>query len=433
MRIGRDRYVCVLVVVAFAGGPHEIQAAAFQLRENSAVSLGTAFAGAGSAADTPATTFSNPAGLIQLHGTQIYLGGSLVAPSFTFHGQARDAFGRPIAGQNERDGGTLAAVPFAYVTRPITDHVAVGLAITSPFGLETYYGPGFAGRYQADKSQLSTIDVNPAFAVKVADWLSLGAGLSADTATAQFSSAINSQALAFAAAGRRLPLPDGLVRVRSENDWAFGYNVGALLTLGATMRVGLTYRGRIQHDFAGTADVSVPVPMSRNPALRSGPAGAKLVLPDSAGISLTHDFTSRWTGYADLTWTNWSVFRTLAVYRPTGRTLTATAEHYHDSMFVALGASYALTGRVRLRGGVGFDATPSDDAHRTARVPDANRYLLATGASWRLLPGTTLDLGYAHALVEDSRIRETSATGDVLSGHFANSIDVVSLGVRSAF
>ena len=419
--------------VAASWPAQQARAGAFQLRENSTVSLGTAFAGAGSAADTPATAFNNPAGLTQLLGTQIYLGGNLIAPSFTFEGSATNAFGRPISGASDRDGGDPAFVPYGYATHRINDRFSVGLAITVPYGLTTYYGAGFVGRYQADKTLLSTVDINPNIAWKVTDWLSLGAGFSANEATAQFSSAINSQTLGFAATRRILPLPDGLFRLRSENDWAFGYNVGALITISPTTRVGLTYRSRIQHDFSGNADITVPSPLSLSPALRSGPAGAKLVLPDTAGISVTHVFSPKWTGYADVTWTNWSLFKSLDVYRSTGQQLSSTQERYNDSYFISAGASYALNDRVTLRGGAGFDATPTTDQYRTARVPDANRYLLATGASWRFLPRTTVDFGYSHVFVDSPSIHETSSTGDVLSGSFNNSIDIVSLGLRTAF
>ena len=417
---------CTIVLASLAAAQHA-QAAAFQLKEDSAVGLGTAFAGAGSAANTPATVFNNPAGMTQLPGLQVALGGSLIAPSFTFHGSARSAFGQPVSGADNRDGGNVEVVPHGYVTYQINQAFTVGLAVTSPFGLATTYGTDFVGRYQADKTQLQDINVNPAVAWRVADWLSLGAGVSADHVTAEFATGLNSATLGFAATGRPLPLPDGLFRVRGD-DWAFGYNLGALITPEPDTHIGLTYRSRIQHDITGDATFDVPFPLSLSPAFRDGPASAKLVLPDTAGASVTHRFGPKWTGYADLTWTNWSQFKTLAVYRTGDGLVAGTPERYRNSFFVAAGASYELTDRITLRAGTAFDKTPVQDAYRTARVPDANRYWLATGISWRALEHLTIDAGYAHLFVEDSTIRETSATGDVLTGKYSNSVDVVSLG-----
>ncbi len=407
-------------------------AAAFQLKENSAVGEGTAFAGAGSAADTPATVFSNPAGMTQLPGVQVELGGSVIMPSFTFSGTATNAFGLPISGTNDRDGGHVAFVPQGYVTYQVTPTVSLGLGITSPFGLTTYYGPDFIGRYQADKTELETLDINPAIAWQVTPWLSLGAGISANYALAQFSTGINSQAVAFGATGQLLPLPDGLFRLRGDN-WAFGYNFGALITPAPGTRIGLTYRSRIQQNFSGTADFDMPLPLSLNPAFRPGPAQAKLVLPDTAGISLTQRLSPRWTGYADLDWTNWSQFKALNVFRDTGQLISSTPEHYDNSVFVAVGASYQATDRLILRAGTAFDKTPVTDAYRTARVPDANRYWLAAGVSYRVLPHATIDFGYAHIFVDDASIHELSPTGDLLAGSYSSHIDIVSLGARMAF
>ena len=58
-------------------------------------------------------------------------------------------------------------MPFGHVAYRVTPDLSVGLAITSPFGLATYYGPGWAGRYQAEKSDLRTIDFNPAVAYRI--------------------------------------------------------------------------------------------------------------------------------------------------------------------------------------------------------------------------------------------------------------------------
>ncbi|MBV9250780.1 MAG: outer membrane protein transport protein, partial [Acetobacteraceae bacterium] len=183
--------------------------AGFQLLENTAEGLGTSFAGVGSSANTPDTAFNNPAGMVRLPGLQVYLGGSIIVPSFTFKGTSLTAFGTPVSGETERNGGSAALLPFGYVTYQVTPDLSVGLSITSPFGLSTYYGPDWAGRYIADKSDLRVVNFNPAIAYRVTPWLSIGAGISVQTARAVFSTALNSTALAFGATGLLLPLPDG--------------------------------------------------------------------------------------------------------------------------------------------------------------------------------------------------------------------------------
>jgi long-chain fatty acid transport protein len=251
-------------------------------------------------------------------------------------------------------------------------------------------------------------------------------------ARAVFSSAINSSAAAFAATGRLLPLPDGYFRLGGD-DWAFGYNFGVLIQPGPNTNIGLTYRSRVQQDFTGTADYIVPAPLNLSSRFRSSSATAKLVLPDTAGISITHRLNADWTLYGDFNWTNWSQFRDLRAFRTDGTLLTSTPQRYRNSFFISIGAAQRLNDKLTLRFGTAFDKTPVIDLYRTARVPDEDRVWLAAGLSYKVVENITLDAGYAHIFVNDSRIRETSATGDVLTGKYRNSVDIISLGARARF
>ena len=418
--------------VLTALGVGNAYAAAFQLKEDSAVGLGTAFAGAGSAANTPATVSNNPAGMTQLPGLQVALGSSVIVPSATFRGSAVNAFGRPIAGVDNSDAGNVAFVPYGFATYKVTPELAVGLALTSPYGLVTTYSPNFVGRYQADKTDLRTININPSIAYQVLPWLSVGAGVSAQYGRAVFETFVNSSTVATSALGRPVALPDGYFRLGGDS-WAFGYNFGVLIQPGPHTNIGLTYRSRVQHDFDGTASYNVPAPLSLNPAFRTSGGRAKLVLPDTAGLSITQGIGPALTVYADVTWTNWSQFKTLKAFRSDGTLLNSQVQNYDNSYFVSLGAAYQLNDKLTLRAGTAYDKSPVSNAYRTARVPDNDRTWLAVGASYKVLEGTTVDAGYAHVFVLDSRIRETSPTRDVLTGRYSSMIDIVSLGTRTQF
>lgn len=407
-------------------------AGAFQLRENSALGLGTAFAGDASAANTPATAFNNPAGMTQLPGLQIALGSTVIGASARFQGSARNVLGQPISGVSGTDAGNVGFVPHAFVTYKVTNDLAVGLGLTVPFGLATTYQSSFVGRYQADKTDLRTININPNIAYQIAPWLSVGAGVSAQYGRAVFSSFVNSQTIGLQATGKVLPLSDGYFRLGGD-DWAFGYNLGVLVQPGPHTNIGLAYRSRVQQDFSGTASYILPAPLNANSAFRTSGGNAKLVLPDTATTSITQGVGPNLTVYADVTWTNWSQFKTLKAFRDDGTLLNNTPQHYDNSYFVSLGAAYKLTDKLTLRAGTAYDKSPVSNAYRTARVPDQDRTWLAVGASYKVLEGTTVDAGYAHIFVLDSRIRETSATGDVLTGQYKNSIDIVSLGARTTF
>ena len=407
-------------------------AAAFQLRENSAYQLGMAFAGSGSSANTPQTVFENPAGMTQLQGLQVQSGGSIIVPSFVFKGTATNAFGRPVSGESDRDGGDFALVPHIHATYGIMPGLTVGLSITNPYGLATYYGPNFVGRYQADKTDLKTFNINPAIAYQVTNWLSLGAGVSALYGRAQFASALNSSTIGTQALGRPVALQDGYFRLKGD-DVSVGWNVGALFQPGPQTNIGLAYRSRVNLQLDGSADFFVPAPLSANPRFRNSAANAKLTLPDTATISITQGIGPRLTVSADVTWTNWSQFKNLAAYRTDGALLINTPQRYDNSYFAALGASYKLTDKLEARVGTAYDKSPVSNDYRTARVPDASRWWLAVGASYQVLPGIKLDVGYAHLFVNEAKIREVSTTNDVLLGKFKSSVDIISFGTRASF
>ena len=298
--------------------------------------------------------------------------------------------------------------------------------------MSTNYGANFVGRYQADKTNLDTVNVNPSVAYQVTSWLSLGAGISAQHADAVLSNALNSSTLAEQATGQPASLPDGYFRLHGD-DWSFGYNAGMLIQPGRQTNIGLTYRSRVQQDLTGTATFIVPTPLSANPLLRNATGSLKLVLPDTATFSLTQGLGAAWTAYAEFEWTNWSQFKALNAIRNDGALISSTPEHYRNSPFAALGVSYNANDRLTLRTGTAFDKSPVSDPFRSARIPDQDRYWLAIGATWAILPQLTLDIGYAHIFIASSRLQETSPTGDVLSGTYSSSADLGAISTRLHF
>ncbi len=133
-----------------------------------------------------------------------------------------------------------------------------------PFGLSTEYDATWPGRYQAVKSSLQAIDLNPSIAWQATDTLSLAVGVSAQQAKATLTSAIDFGAACLGALGPTpctgLGLPqaaDGLVVVDGD-DWSYGWNAGLAWRPNADWTIGLTYRSGIEHEISGSADFTVP-------------------------------------------------------------------------------------------------------------------------------------------------------------------------------
>lgn len=388
----------LMLGLALAGFADLSQAAGFALVEQSASGLGNAYAGQAASAQDASTIFFNPAGMTLLPDRQLVLAGHLIKPQAKFSGTVSPAIG----GGNGGDAGDLAFVPNAYFAFRLTPDVHLGIGINAPFGLKTEYDSTWKGRTEAIKSELKTVNLNPSIAWKASESLSLGAGLSIQYAEATLTN--------FAGA-------PGTANVHGD-DYGWGFNLGVLWQPGEATRIGLAYRSEVDHTLKGDATFSAM-------AAANGGVTADLTLPDSASLSLFHKLNTQWDLLADVTWTGWSDFKELRIVRNNGSTLGLTTENWDDTYRYSLGANYHLNDRITLRGGVAYDQTPVSDAYRTARIPDGDRTWIAFGGQYRVSDRSTLDFGYAHLFIRDTRINKTES-GVTLSGTYEGAVDILS-------
>jgi len=307
-----------------------------------------------------------------------------------------------------------------------------------PFGLKTNYEGDWLGRFQAVKSELTTLNINPSLAWKVNDMLSLGGGVSYQEIDATLSSNANYVAAAFAAAGAgaaaAVPAANAEGRVTvSGSDGAWGYNLGAMIQAGTDTRIGITYRSAIKYHVTGSAN------FDNAPALLGGlNTGVSLdvKMPDSASVALQQKLGSSWILLADATWTGWSKIQALTIVRSNGTTLSSTPENFKDTYRYGVGVTYRHSDAWSFKAGAAIDQTPVNDTDRTPRLPDQDRTWISFGAKYGISNDTTLDIGYSHLLVKDASINQnagsTTANGLIL-GSYKASIDIFGMQLSHRF
>lgn len=385
--------------LALAGCASLAHAAGFALIEQNASGLGNAYAGAAAVAEDASTVYFNPAGMTLLPDRQLVLAGHLIRPKAEFSGTVSPAVGGGQGG----DAGDWALVPNAYVAFRLTPDVHLGVGLNSPFGLKTEYDSDWIGRYQAIKSDLKTINLNPSMAYKVSDTLSLGAGLNVQWIEATLTN--------------RIPiLGQPLVTIKGD-DYGWGYNLGALWQVTPATRVGLSYRSEVDYTLEGTSSTTAPVV-----GMLNGPVTAEVTLPDSASLSLFHNLSPQWDLLADVTWTGWSDFDDLPIRGTINKT---TIENWDDILRYSLGATWHMNDKLSLRGGIAYDEAPVSDADRTPRIPDGARTWVAVGGQYRLSRQSVLDFGYAHLFVNDPGLQSVD-NGTTLNGEFDSQVDILS-------
>lgn len=391
------RLIPSLIALAFAGSAG---AAGFQLLEQNASGLGNAYAGSAAVADNASTIFFNPAGMTRLQDRELSLGGTLVKTNFEFSDGGSSTGVLDGEGGN---GGSLGFIPNAYMSWALTKDVYVGLGIGAPFGLKTEYDDDWAGAAQSISFDIKTININPAIAWRVNEFVSVGAGLNWQKVDAEYIRAV----------GTLTPGLAGTTATLKLSDDAWGWNVGALFTLSPATRVGISYRSAIEYDTTGDVDLSSNGSAAANATSAALSAGggasdtkAKIKLPDSFILSATHKFTDRWEMLGDLSWTGWSSIPKVDIIRTSGVLSGQTAQTLHtdfrDTWRIAVGANYTVNDAWKLKFGVAYDQTPvQDPEHRLVSLPDNNRTWFSLGAQWKPSKATTVDVGGAYLYVKD--------------------------------
>lgn len=416
--------------------PLAATASGFAIIEQSVKGLGNAFTSGGTDAQDASAIFFNPAGLMLFSDNSVVTAGYLIAPSARFQNQnSVSVIGAPLSGGNGGDAGPNKLLPNFYAAWNAGDRVKLGIGVNAPFALATDYESNWVGRYQALKSELSTININPTIAAKLSDNFAIGAGINVQYAAAELSNAID-----FGLIGRRVGLPtqpqgaDGSVELWGQ-DWSVGYNVGLMYTPSENTRIGLNYRSGITHDLRGRANFNVPPQAAalrqRGQFVNTG-ASAELKTPDTVSLSAYQKVSPNVAIVGDVTWTNWSRFQELRVeFDNPAQPDTVQPENWRDTFRFGAGVNYDVSKSLTLRAGVAYDQTPVKDEFRTARIPDGNRTWVSVGASYRPNENLSLDVGYAHLFVDTVPLNEVGSTGERLRGEYRSGVDIV--GVQAAW
>jgi long-chain fatty acid transport protein len=407
------------------------QAAGFSLLEQTGSGIGSAYAGAGASADDASAMFFNPAALSLLPSPQVSIVAHGIDLETKFHDKGSTlppaGLGALPAGSTHDNAGDVLPLGNAYIAWPLNDKISFGFAVNTPFGLKTEYDDPWVGRFQGIKSELTTINANPAVAFKMNDFVSLGFGADYQHAHAELTNA--------AMLG---PATEGRARV-DASDEAWGWNTGAIFTLPGATRIGVSYRSQMVYSLTGDTNVStlngLPI------AAASGPTKINITFPDSASLSVAQPLSDSLELRADASWMNWSKVGTVfATNTATGTPRDVLHFGFKDTARVAVGIDYKRNDQWTFRAGTAWDQSPVKDDVRTVRLPDNDRWWLSVGTRWRPTQNLMLDAAFAHLFVRNTDIAITRAqTGAPASfsstvvGDYDNSVNILSLQVTWAF
>lgn len=404
------------------------RAAFFQLAENSPAGLGNAFAGGAAIAEDASTVWYNPAGLTRLPGTQMVVGGYFIVPSLKFDKtSATTVAGTPISGGDGGDAGESAFVPNFYLSHQYSNGISTGIGVNVPFGLATDYKNDWAGRYHADRSEIMTININPAIAYKVNDAFSIGGGINWQRLDAELSQAVDFATLCTVASGGAFSgacglgggfVPgsgtnDGKAKVTADDD-AWGYNLGLLWQVQPDTRLGLHYRSELDYDLEGDFDITtpgnVPALLLMGAGLVDSGAASDVTLPATLSLSAFTQLNPTWAIMADITRTYWSDLPELRIEFDSGQPDSVVRFNLDDVNRYSAGVVYSPGGAWVYRAGLALDKSPTPNAElRTPRLPDEDRRWFSFGAGYKASDRLGFDIAYTYVRVDDAKINKSAA------------------------
>jgi len=355
-------------------------AGGFAFSEQTAKAVGQASA-LTAGIDDPSAVFFNPGALTQVEGNQLVGGGMYIntISSVTNSG---------VKSANKHDD-SLVPTLFANYHIPKTD-LSAGIGVYSPFGLATTYGESSFTRFAALRSELRTMYITPSLAWQATPWLSLGGGVSFIHSSAVLSREIF------------LGGPEAKLRI-TDTDNAYGYNFGALVKANDQLRFGLTYRSRVNLDFAD-ADVKFGAP----PVTFTKANGIHVPLPPIISTGVNWQVKPWWSVELVYDYAKWSEFKHLKASFQTpllGGLIPGLflPQDWKNSSTVRFGTAFKINESLKLRGGITLDETPIPNRTLGPAIPGADLLTLNTGIgyTWK---NFKIDVGYMAVFYKTRKI-----------------------------
>lgn len=425
--------VAVGIAPVFAGG--------FEIDEQDVELMGAAFAGRAALSHNASAAWWNPASMAGLEkGWNYNVGVHFLFLESVFRDEgSMDATGAAMLGLPSVDAGENGTIPNLYLTRSIGEQWVAGLAINAPFGLSNRYPPDSTVRYFATLSELMVLNIEPVVSYRITDQWSIGGGLNIEYLDATLANQIDFGTIGAGAGvpGLAPQMNDGAVDI-SGDSLALGWTLGAHFQPNERHRFGVSYRSRVVHDLDGTADFTVPAAaqplVAATGSFVDTGINASLTLPDRLILSGAHQVAAKWTLLWDVSWTDWRRLTALQInFDNPNQPTSALNLQWKDAWRFSVGGQWAATDRWTFRTGVAWDQSAVPGWTRGPRLPGADRFWVAIGASYHISDAAQLHVGYFHVFTDRVGINQMAPASGNLLGSVQGRVDAFSIGITGNF
>jgi long-chain fatty acid transport protein len=362
--------LALIPVLSFAQG--------FQVNLQGQKQIGMGHTGTGLAQDG-ASVFFNPGAMAMLPENYIQAGISPLVFKSTFEGY----------GSNVQVGNAnKIATPFNFygVWGPKDSRFKFGLGIYTPYGGLTDWGTNWQGKYALESLNLKAIYFQPTVSIKLADFLSIGAGFVYDYGSVDLT--------------RGIPVSASAQAELKGSGNGTGYNLGLFFKTEDNATIGLNYRSKVKTTINNGDAIFTSVPASLQTQFPAGDQfSAAISLPATTTFGIGFHPTEKWTVALDADYVQWSVYQSLDfnyTLPVNGSSTTSSPRNYQDAFAIRGGAQYKSSDQLALRFGGGYASTAVRDGYVTPEVPDANRFYGTLGLGYTVAKKLDIDVSFEY-------------------------------------
>lgn len=381
-------FVCLFFIASMA-----VNAGGFQVRlqgqKQTGIGLiGTPFAYGAS------SIFYNPGALSMMQSKYSFsLGASGIMSNHVFQKAGTD--------YTARTDNPLGTPFYFYGAGKVTDNLAIGVGVYTPFGSSAEWATNWVGQYLVQNISLQAIFYQPTISYKFSDKFSIGAGFIYATGGVELQKA--------------LPYNDNSTVKLDGNTTSMGFNVGAYFAPFEGFTFGVDYRSKIVMDVEG-GDATFTVPAALSATIpENNKFDASLPMPANFDFGFSYQFTEKLKLAFEVNWVMWSIYDSLTFkFEEKGELLnSANPRLYQDSWITRLGAEYKLNDKFDFRCGVYYDPSPADEKYFTPETVTLNTLAWTLGMTFKPTKNLCIDLSYLqlHGMEAEKSYEPANFTG----------------------
>ncbi len=402
----------VLLSLFFAFVPFLIFAQGFQVNLEGQKQIGMGHTGTALLLDG-SSVFFNPGAVANLSENYLQAG---VSPLLFKSGFV------PTGSNMQYNTADKVATPLnAYaVWGPKAARWKLGLGVYTPFGGLTDWGNNWPGKYTLTSLDLKTIFIQPTVSIKLADFISIGAGFVYNHGTVNLK-----RAIPLADANN----PQGEAELKGSGS-GIGFNAGVFIDTKTGLTIGITHRSKVNTKLTD-GDAYFRVPASLQASFPSpNTFKAELPLAATTSVGFGYSFAKKWLVAIDGNYVHFDTYKALSFdYANNTNVLqdTYSPRNYKNAVSLRAGVQYKACDQLVLRAGGGYATTPVRDGYVTPEVPDANRGFYTAGLSYLVNKHFDIDFSfeYEHLASRTQTNIETQLAGTFKSNVYIPGVALV--------